>query len=191
MKTHLNLMPQSLRRWQLVRRRLRQWSTVWCLSALVIITMAWISGGRRKSIEDKLKRLQGQYAPIKTMQSNMVQLRGELDEIRRREAVVLQLAEPRRMLTLVGCVSRATKDCGGGVSLRDFVMNREHSPRASGEGPSNVLTLQGVGVDNLCIASFAAALRSKEIFEQVQVKSTGEQSVNSNTVRSFHLECEF
>jgi Tfp pilus assembly protein PilN len=137
-------------------------------------------------------------APLKKLQTELDAMRAELDDLQQREALAMSLADNVPDLTLLGVVSRAALRSDGTVYIEQLSLNREAPPTAKEEsdaaaGPERggVLTLRGGGVDNLSVARFVAALRDSEVFERVQLKSTGVQAAAGTGARSYLVECVF
>ena len=192
MTTHLNLLPMKFRRGQIARRRLRQWCMVWLACGALMSSVGWARWNRSRQLNDRLMTLEEEFAPVRRMQDELRRLRRELEEVKRREALVLELAERQPMLTLFGLMSRAAAECGGNVAVLEVTFHRTMEAGATGEEESpGVLVLEGVGVDNLAIARFAAAFRSSDLFREVHLKSTQEVVMNTNPAKAYHLECKF
>ena len=191
MKTHLNLLSHSFCRRQVAITRLRQWCVVWLVAAAVgggVIWMCWQSNGDQAR---QIEALERKYQPVAKQMREITILKEKLAELQVREKLTLELAQERPMLTLLGHVSQAASECGGKVSVQSFRLDQRRQGGASELRDQNVLTLSGVGTDNLTVARFVVSLRDAGIFEQVQLKSTGVVSIGEKTGRAYVLECSF
>ena len=190
---HLNMLPVRYRRQQLLVRRLRQWAPVWIATLFVAAGIGWFQASECRSLSMQLRSYEGRLAQVKQSQSDLAAMRSELEGLRGREALVLELSEQRPVLTLLGLVSRAARECDGNVFVTRLAFGTDATTRNRQENPdqAGVLTLEGVGLDNLSIARFAAAIRSNDIFQDVKLRSTGEQTIEGKLARSYIIECAF
>lgn len=193
MSTYLNMLPQSYHRQWLLRRRLWQWASLWGLFLLIATALFWVRYQEHQVLTTRLRVLENDYAPIKQLQDRLISCRKELADVQHRETLALRLSDRRSMLTLLGLVTRAAHSCEGQVSIHQFVLGAKKRGirNCAGESMRRTLTLEGLGVNNLSIARFAAALRMSNAFCQVQLKSTAQKRIGSVSARSYSLECTF
>lgn len=187
MSTHLNLMPMSYRRRHLIVRRVRQWCAMWVLAIVLLSLLAWTQWSQYQSGVAHLDSRQREYAPIKKLAQEVKAIEGRIEDLRRREALSLELADERSMLSLVGVLSAAAESSGGQVAINTLRFER----RGQGAEHANIVTLQGVAVDDFSVARFSARLRDAKAFSKVELKSTGDVSVGETEARSYSLECSF
>ncbi len=116
-------------------------------------------------------------------------LKVKIDELRSRESIVLSLADEQSMLTLVGLLGRATKQCDGKLCVQRLQLDRRQD--SSGNQFVKVLQLEGIATDNHLVARFAAALRDSEAFQRVELKSSGRRVADQNVDQAYSLECVF
>jgi Tfp pilus assembly protein PilN len=199
MKTSLNILPYSLRLRQLVRVRLFQWVLLGSIAAAAGAGVLYATkyAPYQASLAE-LRAREQKCEPLKKLQSELDAMRAELDDLQQREALAMSLADNVPDLTLLGVVSRAARRSDGTVYIEQLSLNRkapptaqEKSDAAAGPEPGGVLTLRGGGVDNLSVARFVAALRDSEVFERVELKSTGVQAAAGTGARSYLVECVF
>lgn len=201
MKTSLNILPYNLRLRQLVCARILQW----CLICGAVSTAA---GGvlyatkylPYQARESELQARERKYAPLNKLKTELDAMRAEMDDLRKREALAMSLADDVPDLTLLGVVSRAAKQSNGKVYVKVLSLDRETVQSAPAvdepagsttQSRGGVLKLQGAGLDNLSVARFVAALRDSEVFEKVELKSTGIQAASDTGARSYLVECVF
>ena len=199
MKTSLNMLPESFLRPRAIRLRLLQWCVIWGVAGAVVGNISeW---KKHVPYEARLAQLQArerEYTPLKELQAEVAAMDAQIADLQSREALVLHLADQLPDLTLVGIVSRAARHGGGSVCVRQFSLVRKpmaETPARQGvsAGPKDrrVLTLQGVGVNNLSVARFVAALRDPEVFNGVELKSADIQESGGTQACSYVLECVF
>lgn len=205
MKTHLNLLPIGYLRARLVRRRLALWTPVWGAVVLLGITNWWSSYeaycAASHSFADSLRR----YAPVRKMSSEIDQLRRRIDELNNRETMLVELSEPHPPLSGLTLVGRCAAQCEGHVRINHMLLERsagivqtgkrqlpgaQAAAAAAGDERSQ-LTLEGVGLDNVSVATFVEALRDTGAFLKVELKSTVRAGGESGAMRQFVVSCEY
>lgn len=188
---HLNLLPSSYRRRQIVLKRVRQWSMVWGVALVLALVFGWFCAADCRKLSSDLDLLEAKYSRVKNTQQELRVARKELQELEQREALVLELSQRRPMLSLLGILSKAAQQCDGTVSVRHIAWETDSSNSAgaaAGELEPR-LTLRGVGLNNLWVAQFASALRRNDVLREVQLKSTEQQIVNDKVAHGYQLEC--
>jgi Tfp pilus assembly protein PilN len=201
MKTSLNVLPYTLRRRQLVRVRLLQWCLIWgtvTAAAGGVLYMAKYVPYQARLAE--LQARERKYAPLNKLKTELDAMRAELDDLQKREALAMSLADDVPDLTLLGVISRAARQSDGKVYIERLSLGRETTPQSTapdepgasaGRKRGGVLKLNGAGLDNLSVARFVAALRDCEVFDKVELKSTGIQTAAGAGARSYLVECVF
>ena len=188
MITHLNLLPYGVRRRQLIAERLRQWCVVWLAAGGLVAGAAWWEYSRGKFERERLASLERRYVPLKELQAKTEQLRVKIDELREREDLALRIAEERPMAVLLAILSQAALECDGNVCVTSLVLAPAAAQKQAA-APRRVLQLEGLGVDNLSVARFAAALRDANVFADVRLKSSIETRVADADAVSYKLDC--
>ena len=187
MKTYLNLMPMHYRRGQLIRRRLKQWSVLWLLTAGCAALLGWTQWTQYQTGASRLASLRVRYEPIEAIKGDVAELQERIDALQRRESLALSLADERSMLGLVGLLSQAKQSCDGRISIGRLSLVRS----GTSEAAISVLTLNGVAPDDIIVSRFASALRAANAFTSVDLKSTARATVGKNEARSYTMECTF
>ncbi len=189
MKTYVNLLPMVYRRKRLILRRARQWTVIWLAALTGAGVLYWAQFTQNHRASSRLETLRRDYAPVRKMADEVASLRTKIEELRRRESIVLSLADEQSMLTLVGLLSRSTKQCEGKLCVQRMQLNR----RTEGAGNQfvKVLQLDGIAADNHFVARFAAALRDTEAFQRVELKSSGRRKSEQSEEQVYSLECVF
>ena len=198
MKTSLNILPYTLRRRQMVRLRLCQWCFVWVAAAAGASNMVyWTTYVPYQACLADLQAHEREYAPLKKLQTELDAMRAQMDDLQKREALALSLADDVPDLTLLGIISRAARQSDSSVYVEQMSLDRKATTTPDKHGTSagqkrrGLLTLRGAGVDNLSVARFVAALRDSEVFDIVELKSTGIQAARGMEARSCLVECVF
>jgi len=188
MKTYVNLLPWEYRRDRLLRRRLKQWSLVWLACAVLAGIFAWTRYERVQQTRAEMLARQQQTAPVQELLADVRQLRLDIQQFSERETLVGQLREDRPPLTALGLVGRAARACGGRLRLTQLTFDRQQSQQANAPA---VLTINGLGLDYVVVARFVVALQEAQAFDQVGLKSSGQQQVAGGQLQSFLVESKF
>ncbi len=205
MKTRLNLLPWRVRRSQIVRRRLIQWTVAWAMVAGVTAGLCLAKANQRAEAQEALTRLEDEYAPIAAVRNQIQSCRKSLEAWNRREAAAAQLEDSRPALTLVGMVSRSARVCQGRLRIDLLTVRpRDEASRAAEKkpaekqktptpagSPSATVTIKGAALDNLAVSRFVAALRETKAFDRVELKSSAEQPIGDVRTCSYQVECSY
>ncbi len=199
MKISLNILPYALRRRQMVRRRLYQWCFVWAAAATAAGNIVyWATYVPYQACLADMQTHERKYAPVKKLQTELDAMRAQMDDLQKRETLALSLADDVPDLTFLGIISRAARRSNGSVYVEQMSLDRntptttpDKNADSAGQKPSGVLTLRGAGADNLSVARFVAALRDSEVFDTVELKSTGIHAAGRMEARSYLVECVF
>ena len=215
MKNYVDLLPQNHHRWGLIRRRLMQWSAALAAVAVVVGVVTVIERNQLHKQLAQRNVLESQYLPIVKLESEVKSNESKVRELEQREAMTLQLADEHSMLTVLGIVSRAARKCEGTVAVTRLTVIEKIDPAvmaaanvtnaasvANGATPSapappspqKILTLQGLGLDNLSVVRLVASISEEDAFERVELKASGSQTDDkdgkSSTLR-YLIECAY
>jgi len=190
MKTYVNLLPFAYRRRQLILLRLRLWFRVWGLAAIVMAIVGWHHWSQLRAGEARLASLRHQHAPVVKAKTESDALRQRIQELQQREVLALSLADEQPMLTLLGWLSRAARQCGGAISIQELKLDRQEPPNAN-RRTTGVLTLDGVATDDQTVARFTEALKNSQTFVRVELKQTSTFELGGMQARSYTVECAF
>jgi Tfp pilus assembly protein PilN len=190
MKTHLNLLPYTYRRKQLVRARLRQWFAAWLFAAGTCAALAWTEWSAFRAASWQLDSLRRQCVPIENARQEMQNLEQRIAQLRRDETLALSLADEQPVLMLIGCLSRASRLCRGEVAVQELQLDRR-GDRLEGASAGRVLILDGVATSHEAVARFSEELRNTNTFAQVELKQTGTADLGGQVATTYHIECPF
>src|SRR6187399_1717694 len=81
MRTAINLLPQSFRRQQILRKRLMQWASI--ISAMLVTGWGWHWYEMRedRQLTQQLETLSREHAPTQTMLKQLMEMRQQLKEL--------------------------------------------------------------------------------------------------------------
>ena len=203
MKDRLDLLPLAFHRKMLWHSRYRQWSIATGLCAVVAFAACVRQHHelqvRQKALE--LRRLQA--APLQTVQTQNDELRKRLAQFRDDQQLRVELESEQLAFHLLSTVSRSAATCIDTVQVQQFSFSRTRSivnaqPSKTDGQPDHpmhteietlVMTVKGIGADNLTVSRFVVALRDSQVFDKVDLKSSMGGAGLSHGVRSFVVEC--
>lgn len=208
-----NLLPIAFRRRILVRKRLRQWAPAWLIAAVAAASLAFSGQRSLDAQRAHLSRLEQQTAPLGALVRENRQLRARLDELAGRQSLLAVLEPKLRPVQLLGLVSHCAREAGARVQIRTFALAptastpsaqparrgaAQKQPTAAPAAPPLRLDLAGVAADDLAIAAFVAALREQGAFRTVELRSSGDATVELRReprpdvrLREYTIECAF
>jgi len=202
-KDHLDLLPLAFRRKMLRHARRRQWSIVLgvcAISALAIcLGQHWEYQIRHQGLEARRLRA----APLETVQAQNAELRKRLARIRNDQQLRADLESEQLAFHLLVTVSRSAAACSDGVQVQQFSFSRNRSTVSAAPGNTAgqpgqseqteietlVMTVKGIGTDNLMVSRFVVALRDSQVFDKVDLKSSMGTTGQTRGLRSFVVEC--
>ncbi len=209
MKTYLNLLPFEYRSKALVRLRVLQWSLVWILCLVATAVVWWAKQSRCNRSLLAVATAERRYQPLEKLVHARKAMQNELRRLHAKGTILGQLLDERPLFTLMGVVSRSARECDGRLVVEEMTFARKESagrndrrqqkpataakpaPAAQPPGPWASVAFRGKALDNIAIATFAAALRDTGLFRRVELKSSlGNESPDKTEARSYLLECD-
>jgi hypothetical protein len=195
MRNMINLLPQSFRRQQILRKRIIQWTTI---ISLVLVTgwgWHWWEMQEDRQLTQQLDTLSREHAPTRTMLKQLVDMRQQLVELQQQEAVAKELDCQRNALTLLGAVSDAVRKTKGRLRITKFDIDNFQGIPNSGDPalvakPPGVL-LDGVALDNPSVAEMLDGLQKSGIFSRVELMTLKEREDRDAALRDYEIKCEF
>lgn len=205
MKDRLDLLPLAFQRRMLRQWRIRQWSV-----ALGVCTVFALPIGIWQHHEFRLQRQvlelrRLQAAPLETVQMQNDELRQRLVQLRDDQQLRGGLESEQLAFHLLSTVSRSASTCSDGVQVQQFSFSRTRSTvnvppaNTNPDGPAGapvqteietlVMTVKGIGADNLTVSRFVVALRDSQMFEKVDLKSSMGGAGPARGIRTFVVEC--
>jgi hypothetical protein len=207
-KDCLDLLPLAFRRKMLRRTRIRQWSVV--LGVCVALALAICIGQHceYRFIRQKLEARRLRAAPLEALQAQNAELRKRLVRIRKDQQLRAELESEQLAFHLLATVSRSAATCADGVQVQQFSFSRTRSTvtaapaNTAGAGQPGqsaqpeqteieklVMTVKGIGADNLIVSRFVVALRDSQVFDKVDLKSSMGGAGQARGIRTFVVEC--
>ena len=202
-KDRLYLLPLVFQRKLLRHSRIKQWSVATGLCAVVAFA-ACVRQHHKYQVRQKvldLRRLQA--APLQTVQTQNDELRKRLARFRDDQQLRVELESEQLAFHLLSTVSRSAATCIDTVQVQQFSFSRTRS--TVNTQPSNtdgqqghpeqieietlMMTLKGIGADNLTVSRFVVALRDSQVFDKVDLKSSMGGAGPARGIRAFVVEC--
>ena len=196
MKTMVNLLPPSLRRQQLIRRRMLQWSFAIC----AVLLVGWISHfyelASQRALSQQFELLSREHQPTQLMLRQLVDMRRELAELQEQEAIAIELEQQRNALTLLGVLSQTAKNTSGRLRVTQLELTnfqnrsaRDGSIKSNGEPGS--LLIRGVSLDNSAVPELLDGLQDSGIFSWVELLALRERPDQEKSLRDYEIRCDF
>lgn len=194
MRTMINLLPQSFRRQQVLRKRLIQWSTI--ISAVLMAGWGWhwyeMREGRQ--LTQQLETLSREHAPTQAMLKQLMEMRQQLVVLQQQETVAKELDSQRNALTLFGVLSDTARKTKGRLRMTKFEINNFQSASVGGDNTAAKaagLTLNGVSLDNPAVPELLDGLQKSGVFNRVELLTLKEREDKEAALRDFEVQCEF
>ena len=215
MKNYVDLLPQNHHRGALIRRRLVQWSAVVGAAAVVVSVLTVIERNHFHQQFAQRDILENKYHPVVKLEHEVKSIKAKVRELEKREAMTLQLADEHPMLSVLGIISRAARKCEGTVAVTRLTLVEKTDPAAvaaanvtsaastangtnsaapAAPATQKVLTLQGLGLDNLSVVRLVASISEEDAFERVELKASGSQADDRDgtaTTLRYLIECAY
>jgi len=194
MKSAVNLLPMTLRRQQIVRRRVVQWTSLICTVLVLGWAWHWWEMGEDRALVKQLEVLEREHAPTQRMLKQLIEMRRQLDELQHQETVASELERQRHALTLLGVISQASQKADGRLrvtklELTDF--QNTNRPEGIGAAGGAGLLLGGVSIDNPSVAELMDELQDSGIFSRVELLALKEREDKDAALRDYEVRCEF
>lgn len=187
MSRHLNLLPSSSVRRRAIRESLAVWSRVLLVALVGCAGLAGWEVWNGQQISQSLTSLEAQHAPIVQLQEDIVELKAKITALSVNQQLALELASSQSMVTLVGELGVASAHAGGDLFVESMEFERQLA--VAGGPATQIVRLTGAALDHLAVTRFVEALRGANLFAEVQLTSTGSQTLASQSVTSFDVEC--
>ncbi len=195
MRTMINLLPASLRRQQIVRKRLVQWASIVCIVSTIGWGWHWYELGEAIALSKQLESLEREYGPSKTMLKELVTMREKLNELQQQESVARELEFQRNALALLGLVSETAQSGKGrlrvtSLELIGFQSMGEKVNDTSERGPDGLI-VRGISLDNPSVAEMLDGLQDSGMFSRVELLVLKEHTDGDVSLRDYEVRCEF
>lgn len=191
MRTAINLLPQSFRRQQILRKRLVQWASI--ISAVLVTGWGWHWYEMRedRQLTQQLETLSREHAPTQTMLKQLMEMRQQLKELEQQETVAKELDCQRNALTLLGVISDSAQKTKGRLRVTKFEISNFQSAQGASDGTkASGLTVGGVSLDNPAVAELLDGLQKSGVFRKVELLTLKERE-DKDSLRDYEVRCEF
>ncbi len=193
MRTAINLLPQSFRRQQVIRKRVVQWASI--ISAVLLIGWGWHWYEMRedRKLLQQLGTLSREHAPTQAMLKQLVEMRRQLKELQQQETVAKELDCQRNALTLLGLISDSAQKTKGRLRVTKFEINNFQGTQSGADASlkTPALTVGGVSLDNPAVAELLDGLQKSGVFQRVELVTLKEREDKDAALRDYEVRCEF
>lgn len=193
MRTAINLLPQSFRRQQILRKRAMQWASI--ISAVLVMGCGWHWYEMRedRKLLQQLETLSREHAPTQAMLKQLVEMRQQLKELEQQETVAKELDCQRNALTLLGVLSDSAQKTKGRLRVTKFEINNFQASQSAADAAAKPagLTVGGVSLDNPAVAELLDGLQKSGVFRKVELLTLKEREDKDAALRDYEVRCEF
>src|SRR6476620_3228972 len=176
MRTAINMLPQSFRRQQILRKRLMQWASI--ISAVLVTGWGWHWYEMRedRQLTQQLETISREHSPTQTMLKQRMEMRQQLKELQEQETVAKELDCQRNALTLLGVISDSAQKTKGRLRVTKFEISNFQSAQGGIDGAKTPgLTVCGVSLDNPAVAELLDGLQKSGVFRKVELLTLKER----------------
>jgi hypothetical protein len=193
MRTAINLLPQSFRRKQILRKRVLQWTSI--ISAVLLTGWSWHWYEMReyRQLKQQLETLSREHAPTQAMLKQLVDMRQQLKELEQQESVAKELDCRRNAMTLLGVISESAQKTKGRLRVTKFeIKNFQTVQSGTDNGTASIagLTVGGVSLDNPAVAELLDGLQNAGVFRRVELATLKEREDKDAALRDYEVRCE-
>ena len=194
MRSAINLLPQSIRRQQILRRRVLQWASI--ISAVLVTGWSWhwYEMRENRQLTQQLETLSREHAPTQAMLKQLVEMRQQLKELEQQEMVAKELDCQRNALTLLAIISDSAQKTKGRLRVTKFEIKNFQTIQSSGDSAAanNAgLTVAGMSLDNPAVAELLDGLQKSGVFRRVELSTLKEHEDKEAALRDYEVRCEF
>lgn len=194
MRTSINLLPTTIRKQLMLRRRLTQWCAVFVMVVLVVWSARWNKMREFQALGQQREVLEREHRPLQAMVKEIAQMRQQLEDLDQQEKVAKELDRQRQVLALLGVVSHIAGQGKGKLRVTDFQLvglqgsSSGGGQRATGPRGGN-FTLLGESLDSPTVAELLDKLQSSGLFSTVELVSLKERQEGQISLQDFQVVC--
>jgi hypothetical protein len=192
MKTSINLIPQSLSRELMLRRRLKQWGKAIAVILGMVGFTYWTEWQIYRELSSELIAVELEYTPAQSAFQDVVRLRAQLEKLAVQQAVLGELDRQRHVVTLLGTISEGAASCDGKIQVSKMdVTELQYSPTVgqAADGSAGRLVLTGVALDGIAATQFLSNLESSGLFATVALYKLEDQRKQEFSLNTYEIHC--
>jgi Fimbrial assembly protein (PilN) len=195
MRTALNLLPMPLRREQLARRRIVQWTKILAACMALGAIAHWYVLAEQEVLAQRLEVLSREHHPTRTMLKQLIDMREQLVQLQIQEVVARELEYQRHVLALLGVISQTAQKTAGRlrvteVALTDFQSTLAAGTLGPGKPQAGSCLIGGMSLDNPSVAELLDSLQDSGLFSRVELVSLKEREGSETAMRDYKVRCE-
>lgn len=198
MKRHLNLIPQSVRRKQLIIRRLRYWLPIWGIA--LVLGGSLLNTQHRSLVESRLvtAKLDDECEAVRKLAAANLQTQTEVTLLQQQARWLRSLEQSQVPLITLAAITQSAAALAGKVQLDRFqflaVEATSPKPPASGtEAPpvplpvsiDDRIDLTGTAIGDSAVSSLIARLEATNLFTGVELVALQALGIE----RQFQIRC--
>ena len=188
----LNLIPDTFRRRNMVRRAIWRWGGACIAVAVAGLACCAPAWWELRSLRARVDHAEGECRGVRLLLADADRLKKRLRTAEQRTTRYDFARETHLPLSMIGIVSREVRALKGRLKIDDFDFRQVNSPASNSETQwrrrVNVV-LSGYSRDDSAISQLVDALRRTGHFAEVELKSTSRVGGTKSDGRRFQLHC--
>lgn len=191
MRSNINLIPPTMSREFMLRRRLTQWGKAIAATVVVVWFTYWTERQIYEELMHELWVVEREYTPAQEAFRDVVDLRAQIDKLTIQESVLGAIDRQRQVVTLLGVISQGAAACDGKIQVTKLALTdfqASGASRAGSDSRAGSVTLSGVSLDSLVVTQFVANLQESGLFANVDVVRLQEQP--NTPIKDYEILCE-
>ena len=205
----INLLTWRFRLYLLVRARLLQWSVVWSVGSVVMLTLWQLENHHLGASQDALAIMESRCQPLQQMQLQNSQLAKKVADLHSHQSLLARLDDEQVPYRLLGLVSQKVAECTGTIRIDSLSIDRKMEAEPlppAGKGTTTAkpadptpavpkmrevttLNLNGVAEGNITVSQFVGLLRDSQVFQTVELVSSIGADTNTLRTQAYFVKC--
>lgn len=187
--TSVNLLSPSYVAKRNLRQAFKHWSIAVALGMLGVgLWVAYEYNGMVHA-NSQLAYIRAEHKKQKATKVEIKKLTELRDLLEEREQETFELDDDVPLLDLLGIVAQASAASSGRIHVEHFQFAKSRTRRSAAQN-GHSLQLKGVAENTVAIARFAASIRDADVFDGVELASTGiAKSDVGKQHRTFDIHC--
>lgn len=187
----INLMSLQAQRHSCIQLRVRQWTRVLLISGMVLSAFALERYVVYRAALQQQLALEADYDPIQELKAANKLLAKQIAAIKSEEQFVLALSDQEPTTTLLGMIGKTVAESREHVFLQKIELNNIGLAVSSPSEKKTVLDLTGFANSGAAMNQFKDSLQGLVPFGKVEVTSTKEHQMKTQTMQNFTLQGNF
>lgn len=200
---HMNLLTEAFRIRMALRAQLRQWSVIWTLCAIGSLGVCSADTYRLFALRGELAEVRQRAQTTQKVVARSENVKAQLAHFETQTTNLRKLLPKDHSLPLLSILTASAVHSERSIHIHKFVMQSDRVPpqvqkakasaNDSGETRSvvTVASIHGIATGDQAVSQLLDHLRSYELFQRADLKSTSVLSNSAKGGREFHVECHY